>query len=171
MHVKDDLLSDQSNKEIDNDDDGGEKLIVQLPLTMSIDDIVLVEDNDDSEGNKGSQCDNDSDANNLLDDDTREVQMVVNSSNDAINISSVQFRNQLEKYEHKLDVERIHKLRVGDVFRNMSHFKQVLHEVIVRKKIKINIKYYEPRRYYVTCKELGHPWFVNGARLNNRNGF
>ena len=60
---------------------------------MSIDDIVLVEDNDDSEGNKGSQCDNDSDANNLLDDDTGEVQMVVNSSNDAINISSVQFRN------------------------------------------------------------------------------
>lgn len=90
MPVEDDMLYDWSNKRIDNDDDG-EKLIVQPPF--SIDDIVPVEDNDDSKVSKGNQCDNDSDANNLLDDDIKEVQIVVNFSNDNINIGSVQFIN------------------------------------------------------------------------------
>ncbi|XP_024046765.1 uncharacterized protein LOC112101076 [Citrus clementina] len=42
---------------------------------------------------------------------------------------------------------------------------------MVRKGFNINIKYSELRRYYATCKEPGCPWFVNGGRLNDRNGF
>ena len=156
--AEDDLLSDWSDKEINNDDDGGE------PCVGYMNDVEPVEDSDDNEGS-------DSDANVLLDDDTREVEMVVNSSDEDKNAGSVQFRDYLEKHEYKLDADGIHRLRMGDVFRDVGHFREVLHEVMVRKGFNINIKYSEPRRYYATCKEPGCPWFVNGGRLNDRNGF
>ncbi|KAH9789142.1 SWIM-type domain-containing protein [Citrus sinensis] len=156
--AEDDLLSDWSDKEINNDDDGGE------PCVRYTNDVEPVEDSDDNEGS-------DSDADVLLDDDTREVEMVVNSSDEDKNAGSVQFRDYLEKHEYKLDADGIHKLRMSDVFRDVGHFREVLHEMMVRKGFNINIKYSEPRRYYATCKEPGCPWFVNGGRLNDRNGF
>ena len=57
------------------------------------------------------------------------------------------------------------------MFRDVGHFREVLHEVMVRKGFNVNIKYSESRRYYATCKEPGCPWFVNGGTLNDRNGF
>ena len=57
------------------------------------------------------------------------------------------------------------------MFRDLNHFRQVLHEVMIRKWFNISIKYSEQRRYFATCKEAGCPWFVKGARLNYRNGF
>ena len=57
------------------------------------------------------------------------------------------------------------------MFRDVNHFRQVLHEVMIRKGFKISIKYSEPRRYYATCKEVGCPWFVKGARLKIRMVF
>ncbi|KAH9700194.1 SWIM-type domain-containing protein [Citrus sinensis] len=121
---EDDLLSNWS-------DDGEEGDGEQPPPTVSVDDTAPVEDSD---GNEGNQHDSDSDADIFLDDDSREFQMVVNSSDEDMNLG-------------------------------------MLHEVMVRKEFNINIKYSELRRYYATCKEPGCPWFVNGARLNDRNGF
>ncbi|XP_015386640.2 uncharacterized protein LOC107177409 [Citrus sinensis] len=95
--------------------------------------------------------------------------MVVNSSDEDMNLGNMQFRNYLEKHEYKLDANGVH--RMGDVFRDVDYFRKVLHEVMVRKWFNINIKYSEPKRYYATCKEPDCPWFVNGARLNDRNGF
>ncbi|KAK9193218.1 hypothetical protein WN944_003915 [Citrus x changshan-huyou] len=171
--VEDDLLSEWSDKGVgsNDDDDGKEGDGEQPPPTVSVDDTAPVEDSDDSDGSGGNQHDSDNDADIFLDDDTREFQMAVNSSDEDMNLGSVQFRNYLEKHEYKLDGDGVHRLRVGDVFRDVGHFREVLHEVMVRKGFNINIKYSEPRRYYATCKEPGCPWFVNGARLNDRNGF
>ena len=72
--AEDDLLSDWS--EINNDDDGGE------PCVGYMNDVEPVKDSDDNESS-------DSDADVLLDDDTREVQMVVNSSDEDKNAGSV----------------------------------------------------------------------------------
>ncbi|KAH9718054.1 SWIM-type domain-containing protein [Citrus sinensis] len=167
---EDKLLSDWSDKRSDSD---GEELVVQPIPTMPVDDIVSVDDIDDSEGSQDSQCESDSDGggDGLLDDDTRAVEMVVNSSDDDINVGSVKFTKYLEKHEYKLDADGIYRLRLGDVFRDVNHFRQVLHEVMIRKEFNISIKYSEPRRYFATCKEAGCPWFVKGARLNDRNGF
>ena len=60
---------------------------------------------------------------------------------------------------------------LGDVFRDVNHFRQVLYEVMIRKKFNINIKYSELRINYATCKEAGCPWFVKGARLKIRMVF
>ncbi|KAH9715583.1 SWIM-type domain-containing protein [Citrus sinensis] len=152
---EDKLLSYWSDKRSDSD---GEELVVQPIPTMPVDDIVSVEDSDDSEGSEDNQCESDSDGggDGLLDDDTRAVEMVVNSSDDDINVGSVKFTKYLEKHEYKLDADRI---------------RQVLYEVMIRKKFNINIKYSELRINYATCKEAGCPWFVKGARLNDRNGF
>ncbi|KAH9749969.1 SWIM-type domain-containing protein [Citrus sinensis] len=167
---EDKLLSDWSDKRSDND---GEEPVVQPIPTMLVDDIVSVDDIDDSEGSEDSQCESDSNGggDGLLDDDIRAVEMVVNSSDDDINLGSVKFTKYLEKHEYKLDADGIHRLRLGDVFRDVNHFRQVLHEVMIRKGFNISIKYSEPRRYFATCKEASCPWFVKGARLNDRNGF
>ncbi|KAK9184816.1 hypothetical protein WN943_025167 [Citrus x changshan-huyou] len=171
--VEDDLLSKWSDKGVgsNDDDDSEEGDGEQPPPTVFVDDTAPVEDSDDSDGSEGNQRDSDSDANIFLDDDTREFQMVVNSSDEDMNLGSVQFRNYLKKHEYKLDADGVHRLRVGDVFKDIGHFREVLHEVMVRKGFNINIKYSEPRRYYATCKEPSCLWFVNGARLNDRNGF
>lgn len=52
-----------------------------------------VEDSDDNDGSEGDQRDSDCDADFVLNDDTREVQMVINSSDEDINFGNVQFRN------------------------------------------------------------------------------
>ncbi|KAK9211672.1 hypothetical protein WN943_001049 [Citrus x changshan-huyou] len=131
-----------------SDSDGEEPVVQPIP-NMPIDDIVSVEDSDDSEGSEDSQCESDSDrsGDGLLDDDTRVVEMVVNSSDDDINVGSVKFTKYLEKHEYKLDADGIYRLRLGDMFRDVNHFRQVLHE------------------------EVGCPWFVKGARLKIRMVF
>ena len=131
---EDKLLSDWSDKRSDSD---GEEPVVQPIPNMPIDDIVSVEDSDDSEGSEDSQCESDSDrsGDGLLDDDTRVVEMVVNSSDDDINVGSVKFTKYLEKHEYKLDADGIYRLRLGDMFRDVNHFRQVLHEVMIRKRV------------------------------------
>ncbi|KAH9744160.1 SWIM-type domain-containing protein [Citrus sinensis] len=112
--VEDDLLSEWSDKGVgsNDDDDGKEGDGEQPPPTVSVDDTAPVEDSDDSDGSRGNQHDSDSDADIFLDDDTREFQMAVNSSDEDMNLGSVQFRNYLEKHEYKLDGDGVHRLRV-----------------------------------------------------------
>lgn len=54
------------------------------PSIVYVDDTEPIQDNDDNEGSKGNQCDSDNDADDLLNDYTKEVKMVVNSSDDDI---------------------------------------------------------------------------------------
>lgn len=65
--------------------------------------------------NKGNQYDNDKNVDSLLYDDTREAQVVVNSSDDDVNLGNMQYRNYLEKHKYKLDADGVYKLGVGDV--------------------------------------------------------
>lgn len=60
---------------------------------------MTVKDNNDNEASEGNQCDNNSYADALLDDDVRVMQIVVNSSDDYKNLSNVFFTNYLEKHE------------------------------------------------------------------------
>ncbi|KAK9208792.1 hypothetical protein WN944_001152 [Citrus x changshan-huyou] len=164
---EDELLSNRSDKRIhsdddddddDEDEDEDEEVDVQPPPAEDdlLSDWLDKEINNDDDG--GEPC-------------VGEVEMVVNSLDEDKNAGSVQFKDYLEKHDYKLDADGIHRLIMGDVFRDVGHFREVLHEVMVRKGFNINIKYSEPRRYYATCKEPGYPWFVNGGRLNDRNGF
>ncbi|KAH9658366.1 SWIM-type domain-containing protein [Citrus sinensis] len=154
---EDDLLSNWSGNRLDSgDDDEGDG---EEP-TVTVEDDLLSEcsnkgvgsnDDDDEEG------DGEQPPPTVSVDDTAPVE----DSDDSDG----------KKHKYKLDADGVHRLRVGDVFRDVGHFREVLHEVMVRKGFNINIKYSEPRRYYATCKEPGCPWFVNGVRLNDRNGF
>ena len=115
---EDKLLSNWSDKRSDSD---VEEPVVQPIPTMPIDDIMFIKDSDDSKGSEDNQCESDSDGggDSLLDDHTRAVEMVVNYSDDDINVGSVKFTKYLEKLEYKLDADRIHRLRLGDV----NHFR------------------------------------------------
>lgn len=62
-----------------------------LPI-VPIDDLVFAEDSDDSEGIEEKQCDSDNDIDGLLDDKTREFQMLVNSFDDDINVGTVHYK-------------------------------------------------------------------------------
>ncbi|KAK9192926.1 hypothetical protein WN944_003621 [Citrus x changshan-huyou] len=95
---EEELLSDWSDKMINSD---GEEPVVQPIPTMHVDDIVSVEDSNDSEGSEDNQCESDSDGDgdDLLNDDTTAVEMVVDSSDDDINVGSIKFTKYLEKHE------------------------------------------------------------------------
>ena len=57
------------------------------------------------------------------------------------------------------------------MFRDVAHFREIFHEVVIRKGFAIKIVYSEPKRFVGTCKEAGCPWYVSGAKLNDGAGF
>ena len=57
------------------------------------------------------------------------------------------------------------------MFRDVGHFREILHEVMVRKRFAIKTVYSEPRRFLGTCKNADCPWYVSGAKLNNGTSF
>ena len=57
------------------------------------------------------------------------------------------------------------------MFRDVGHFREILHEVMVRKRFAIKTVYIEPRRFVSTCKEANYPWYVSGAKLNDGTCF
>lgn len=63
-----------------------------------------------------------------------------------------------------------HRLKLGHIFRDV-HLREILHEVMVRKRFAIKTVYSEPRRFVGTCKEDDCPWYVAGAKLNDGIGF
>lgn len=64
-----------------------------------------------------------------------------------------------------------HRLKLGHVFRDVVHFRERLHMVMVRKRFAIKIVYSEPREFVGTCTKADCPWYVTGAKLNDRTSF
>ena len=63
------------------------------------------------------------------------------------------------------------ELKLGYVFRDVAHFIEIVHEVMIRKGFAIKTVYSEPRRFVGTCKEAGCPRYVFDAKLNDETGF
>ena len=57
------------------------------------------------------------------------------------------------------------------MFRDVAHFREILHEVMIRKGFAIKTIYSEPRRFVGSCKEVDCPWYVASAKLNDGIGF
>ena len=67
-----------------------------------------------------------------------------------------------------MGVHKKNRLELGHVFKDVTHFREIK---IIKKGFAIKTIYSEPRRLMGTCKELGCPWFVAGAKLNDGTGF
>ena len=96
---------------------------------------------------------------------------MINSSDDDIELGTTQLTNYLEEHEYKVGVDRKHRLKVGHVLKDIIHFKEILNEVTVRKRFAIKTVCSELRRFVATCKQVGCPWYVVGAKMNYISGF
>lgn len=76
----------------------------------------------------------------------------------------------IELHEYKLDADGKHRLRLGDVFKDVTHFRYVLNEAMVKKGFDIKRIYNEPRRSTTTCKVEDCPWYVNVGKVNKKTG-
>ncbi|KAH9681171.1 SWIM-type domain-containing protein [Citrus sinensis] len=122
-----------------------------------------------SEGTTETDVDSDSDGS--LSGDNKEVKRVVDSSDDDIELGTVKLTNYIQQHEYKVGADGKNRLKLGHVFRDAAHFREILHEVMIRKGFAIKTVYSEPRRFVGTCKEVGCPWYVAGAKLNDGTGF
>ena len=96
---------------------------------------------------------------------------MINSSDDDIELGTAQLINYIEEHEYKIGVDGKHRLKIGHVFRDVVHFKEILNEVMVKKMFAIKTVYSESRRFMATCKQSGCPWYVVGAKMNDGSGF
>ncbi|KAK9211647.1 hypothetical protein WN943_001024 [Citrus x changshan-huyou] len=60
--------------------------------------------------------------------------------------------------------KEVKRLKLGHIFRDV-HLREILHEVMVRKRFAIKTVYSEPRRFVGTCKEDDCPWARAKTRL------
>ncbi|XP_024033163.1 uncharacterized protein LOC112095457 [Citrus clementina] len=60
-----------------------------------------------------------------------------------------------------------HRLRLGDVFDDVDHFRKVLGEVMVDKSFEITKVYNDRMRFYGKCKTDSCPWYMVGDRNVN----
>ena len=104
-----------------------------------------------------------------LSDDVEKVSLVDSSSED--DVGTIKLTNYLDKHEYKVGDDGKHRLKIGFVFKDVSHFRCVLTEVMVRKGFEIKRIYSEPKRFKATCKELNCLWYVYGSRLKDKIGF
>ncbi|KAH9762042.1 SWIM-type domain-containing protein [Citrus sinensis] len=64
-----------------------------------------------------------------------------------------------------------YRLRLGDVFDDVDHFRKVLGEVMVDKSFEITKVYNDRRRFYGKCKTDGCPWYMVGGKIKGKGGF
>ncbi|KAH9768456.1 SWIM-type domain-containing protein [Citrus sinensis] len=110
---------------------------------------------EDSEGTTETDVDSDSDGS--LSGDNEEVKGVVDSSDDDIELGTIKLTNYIQQHEYKVGADRKNRLKLGHVFIDVAHFREILHEVMIRKGFAIKTVYSEPRRFVGTCKEAGCP--------------
>ncbi|KAK9227179.1 hypothetical protein WN943_012228 [Citrus x changshan-huyou] len=162
---EDALLSDYSDRNDCNDDDVNAQVMQAEVDGAAVGTLV----DEDSEGTTETDVDSDSDGS--LSGDNKEVKGVVDYSDDDIELGTVKLTNYIEQHEYKMGADGKNRLKLGHVFRDVAHFREILHEVIIRKGFAIKTIYSEPRRFVGTCKEAGCPWYVAGAKLNDGTGF
>ncbi|KAH9751096.1 SWIM-type domain-containing protein [Citrus sinensis] len=166
-------LSDYSDRRADSDDDDVNMEFMETEFDDVVEPKPIVdegsEDSGDHQRGESSELESDSDDN--LSDSNKEVRRLVDSSDDDVELGTVQLTNYLQQHEYKVGADGKHRLKLGHVFRDVGHFREILHEVMVRKRFAIKTVYSEPRRFVGTCKEANCPWYVSGAKLNDGTGF
>ncbi|KAK9205168.1 hypothetical protein WN943_015435 [Citrus x changshan-huyou] len=141
------LLSDYSDRNDCNDDDVNAQVMQAEVDGAAVDGAAvgtLVDE--DSEGTTETDVDSDSDGS--LSGDNKEVKGVVDSSDDDIELGTVKLTNYIEQHEYKVGADGKNRLKLGHVFRDVAHFREILHEVMISKGFSIKTVYSEPRRFY-----------------------
>lgn len=96
---------------------------------------------------------------------------MISSFDDDIELGTAQLTNYLVEHEYKVGVNGKQRLKLKHIFRDVVYFKKILNEVMIRKRFTIKTVYSKPRRFMVTCKQHSCPWYVVGAKMNDRSGF
>ncbi|KAH9735134.1 SWIM-type domain-containing protein [Citrus sinensis] len=108
-----------------------------------------------------------------FDDETAEVdpQLLADTSDSDYDLGTTQLKDYIEVHAYKPGCNGKHRLRLGDVFDDVEHFRYVLGEVMVDKSFEITKVYNEPRRFYGKCKISECPWYVMGGKIRGKGGF
>ena len=112
---------------------------------------------------EGSSSDNES-----IDADP---QLLANTSDSDFDLGTTQLKDYIEVHMYKPRPDGKHRLRLGDVFDDVDHFRKVLGEVMVDKSFEITKVYNDRRRFYGKCKTDGCPWYVVGGKIRGKGGF
>ena len=80
-------------------------------------------------------------------------------------------KDYIEVHMYKPRLDGKYRLRLGDVFDDVDHFRKVLGEVMVDKSFEITKVYNDRRRFYGKCKTDGCPWYVVGGKIRGKGGF
>ncbi|KAK9232485.1 hypothetical protein WN943_022731 [Citrus x changshan-huyou] len=161
-------LNENDGHENDDDDD-----VVYSTDGSRIDDTDD-DDADDDDQNEDNGADIMDDARgSSSDDETAEVdpQLLADTSDSDYDLGTTQLKDYIEVHAYKPGRNGKHRLRLGDVFDDVEHFKYVLGEVMVDKGFEITKVYNEPRRFYEKCKISECPWYVMGGKIRGKGGF
>lgn len=104
------------------------------------------------------------------DDETAEVdpELLADTSNSDNDLGTTQLKDYIEVHAYKPRCNGKYRLRLGDVFDDVEHFR--LGEVMVDKGFEITKVYNEPRRFYRKCKINDCPWYVMGGKIRGKSG-
>ncbi|KAK9230122.1 hypothetical protein WN944_023089 [Citrus x changshan-huyou] len=130
---EDALLSDCLNRNDCNDDDINAE-VMQVEIDGTVKAPLVDEDNEGTDETKV-----DSDSNGSLSNDNKEVKGIVDSSNDDIELGTVKLTNYIQQHEYKLGADGKNKLKLGHMFRDIAHFKEILHEVATKIKSQVTV--------------------------------
>ncbi|KAK9184926.1 hypothetical protein WN943_025278 [Citrus x changshan-huyou] len=162
-------LNENDGRENDDDDE------VYSTDGSRIDDT---DDDDDDAGDDDQNEDNGADImddarGSSSDDETAEVdpQLLADTSDSDYDLGTTQLKDYIEVHAYKPGRNGKHRLRLGDVFDDVEHFRYVLGEVMVDKGFEITKVYNEPRRFYGKCKISECPWYVMGGKIRGKGGF
>ncbi|KAH9649573.1 SWIM-type domain-containing protein [Citrus sinensis] len=95
-------------------------------------------------------------------------QLLANTSDSDFDLGTTQLKDYIEVHMYKPRLDGKHRLRLGDVFDDVDHFRKVLSEVIVDKSFEITNVYNDCRRFYGKCKTDGCPWYVVGEKIKSK---
>ncbi|KAH9746490.1 SWIM-type domain-containing protein [Citrus sinensis] len=98
-------------------------------------------------------------------------QFLANTSDSDFDLGTTQLKDYIEVHMYKPRHDGKHRLRLGDVFDDVDHFRKVLGEVMVDKSFEITKVYNDRRRFYGKCKTDGCPWYVVGGKIRGKGGF
>ncbi|KAK9192975.1 hypothetical protein WN944_003670 [Citrus x changshan-huyou] len=132
------------------------------------------DDADDDDQNEDNDVDIMDDARgSSSDDETAEVdhQLLADTSDSDYDLGTTQLKDYIEVRAYKPGRNGKHRLRLGDVFDDVEHFRYVLGEVMVDKSFEITKVYNELRRFYGKCKISECPWYVMGGKIRGKGGF
>ncbi|KAK9175831.1 hypothetical protein WN944_027841 [Citrus x changshan-huyou] len=102
---------------------------------------------------------------------TDDPQFLANTSNSDFNLGTTQLKDYIEVHMYKPRNDGKHRLRLGDMFDDVDHFRKVLGEVMVDKSFEITKVYNDRRRFYDKCKTDGCLWYVVGGKIMGNGGF